>query len=183
MRRSLYFFRRCREIMYGPPGRQAGSMFDVGLLQASRGDTANPDGPLDFMTRMVFYSHIRSAEAGSRRDQQLAELLKDPEQVERQARLLNEDSSYGRLLEEDVWQFIKSGASPRAQMFLAKASVCELLMDGTPSFPVNSDHIRLIAHDVMRHRIRLNVQAHVRGIRSDDIVDTLLHLLSEPAKA
>ena len=177
MRRSLYFFRRCREVAYGPPGRQAGSLLDRAFLQPRAG--AATSDILDYITRIVFYSHLRQAESGSRRGQQLAQLLKDPEQIERQARLLREDRAYAGLVEHDIWQFVKSGASPRAQLFLAKATLCEYLLDGCPGDRVTPDHVARIAHDVLRHRVRLNVQAHVRGMHTDDLVDLLLRQLLE----
>ncbi len=180
MRRSLYFFRRCREVAYGPPGHQAGSLLEKAFLQAEPGTRTS--AILDYVTRIVFYSHMRQAEAGSRRGQQLAQLLKDPEQIERQARLLREDQAYARLAEHDIWPYLKSGASPRAQLFLTKAALGEFLLDGCPGDRVTPDHVARVAHDVLRHRVRLNVQAHVRGMHTDDLVDLLLReLAARPA--
>ena len=172
MRRSLYFFRRCREVIFGPPGQQAGSLLEKAYLRPPAG--AKSSAILDYVTRIVFYSHMRQPEAGSRRGQQVAQLLKDPEQIERQARLLREDASYAALAEHDIWQFVKSGASPRAQLFLSKAALAEFLLDGCPGDRVVTDHVARVAHDVLRHRVRLTVQAHVRGMHTEDLVDLLL---------
>jgi MoxR-like ATPase len=177
MRRSLYFFRRCREVAFGPPGQQADALLDRAFLRPATGEKTS--AILDYVTRIVFYSHMRQAESGSRRGQQLAQLLKDPEQIERQARLLREDQAYAAVAEHDIWQFVKSGASPRAQLFLAKAAISEYLLDGCPGERVVPDHVARVAHDVLRHRVRLNVQAHVRGMHTDDLVDLLLRQLME----
>lgn len=171
IRRSLYFVRRCREIMFGPPGEQANSLM-AGMFSGS--STNGALNAIDVVSRVVFYSHLRQPEPGSRRTQQLTQLLKDPEQIERQARLMREDQAYAELLKEDIWQFVKSGASPRAQMFLVKAAVCESLMNDDGDLNVGVQHIRDAAHDVLRHRIRMNVQAHVRGIHPEDVVDVLM---------
>ena len=81
---------------------------------------------------------------------------------------------YADLLKDEIWQFVKSGASPRAQMFLVKAAICECLLGDDSNQDVSLSHIRCSAHDVLRHRIRMNVQAHVRGIHPEDVVDVLM---------
>jgi MoxR-like ATPase len=168
--------------MFGSPGRQEGSLLERVLSGHRPAEASGKDGrppALDMITRLVFFSHLRQPEEGSRKAQQLAHILKDPEQIERQARLLREDQQYAGLLQDEVWQYVHSGASPRAQMFLAKAAVCELLLRGDASLRL--DHIREVAHDVLRHRIRVNVQARVRGIQPEDVVDVLLQRFAPSA--
>ncbi|MEM7391437.1 MAG: hypothetical protein AAF492_03735, partial [Verrucomicrobiota bacterium] len=137
---------------------------------------SNGHSGLDVITRLVFFSHLRQPEEGSRKPQQMASLLKDPEQIERHGRLMREDAGHAALLKEDIWQYIHSGASPRAQLFLTKAALCEMLLKGETS--LKTDCIREVAHDILRHRIRVNVQARVRGIQPEDVVDVLLQELA-----
>ena len=50
------------------------------------------------------------------------------------------------------------------------------LLDG--EHHVTPDHIRQVAHPVLRHRILLNFNAEADGIGTDDVIDELLKEVS-----
>lgn len=68
--------------------------------------------------------------------------------------------------------YIEYGASPRASIGLALASKAEAVMQGQ-SF-VRPQHIKSVAHEVLRHRIILSYEGLARKASTDDIIDEIL---------
>lgn len=68
--------------------------------------------------------------------------------------------------------YIAYGSSPRASIGLAIASKAQALLKG--QFFVSPQHIKDIAHEVLRHRIILNFEGLARDIKTDHIIDEIL---------
>jgi MoxR-like ATPase len=79
---------------------------------------------------------------------------------------------------EQLAQWIRFGASPRATIGLARAARALAFLNGR-DFVIPQD-IHAIAHDILRHRILLSYEAIAEGIDSDHIVSQLLTLVAVP---
>ena len=77
---------------------------------------------------------------------------------------------YGLAKEEEYIQF---GASPRATINLNLAAKAIAFFDEREY--VLPEDIKEIAHDVLNHRILLNYEAEADGVKTYDIIDTILH--------
>lgn len=79
---------------------------------------------------------------------------------------------------EDVREYVRWGAGPRAGQSLVMCSKAHALLRG--HFAVTMDDIRFVAHAVLRHRILLNFQAEAGGITTEEIIDSLLKQVTPP---
>jgi MoxR-like ATPase len=79
---------------------------------------------------------------------------------------------------EALEPMISYGCSPRASINLALASKAYAFLQGR-AFVVPED-IRAIAPDVMRHRMGLTYEAEAENIKSDDLIDKILHKVEVP---
>lgn len=79
---------------------------------------------------------------------------------------------------EQLSQWIRFGASPRATIGLARAARALAFLKGR-DFVIPQD-IHAIAHDILRHRVLLSYEAIAQGIDSDHIVSQLLTLVAVP---
>ncbi len=77
-----------------------------------------------------------------------------------------------------IKRLVDWGAGPRAGIFLAQAGQAFAAMAGRPSVAI--DDIKKAAIPVLRHRVSANFQAQAEGRTSDDIVQELLKIVSEP---
>jgi MoxR-like ATPase len=85
-----------------------------------------------------------------------------------------------------VQQNVRWGAGPRASQALVLAAKARAALRGDPL--VSIDDIQHVAKPVLRHRLRLNFQAHSRGLTADQLIDQLLplaasHVSSENRRA
>jgi hypothetical protein len=78
-----------------------------------------------------------------------------------------------------------AGASPRGLLKLIRAIHAEALINGSTS-PQNSNlllptwgHVREVAPDVLRHRIRLSSSAVAMGVRPETVIEDLLEWVGE----
>lgn len=71
------------------------------------------------------------------------------------------------------------GASPRASLFLMKASQAMALLDGMTF--VTPDHIQALAVSVIAHRLRLDSQAKFSGKTAQSVVEDVLKQIPAPA--
>ncbi len=71
-----------------------------------------------------------------------------------------------------VTDYIGWGAGPRAGQYLTLAAKAKAVLAG--SFHVTPEHIRAVAHPVLRHRIITNFNAEADGVTTDNVVDALL---------
>lgn len=74
--------------------------------------------------------------------------------------------------------YIEWGSSPRASIYLFKASRAEAMMAGR-SFVVPQD-VKNVAFDVLRHRILLNYEAEAENITPDKIINEIINEIPVP---
>ncbi|NBX75894.1 MAG: MoxR family ATPase [Proteobacteria bacterium] len=79
---------------------------------------------------------------------------------------------------KELRTFIRIGASPRASLFLHRASRANAFLDGRTF--VTPDDVKQVAHEVLRHRLILTFDAEARGFDSDQIVTQLLSTVTIP---
>ena len=81
---------------------------------------------------------------------------------------------------EDSPQIVKDyvgwGAGPRASQFLVLAAKTRAILNGDSH--VTPKHIQEVALPVLRHRILLNFNAEADGIKTDDVINSLLNEIS-----
>jgi MoxR-like ATPase len=76
-----------------------------------------------------------------------------------------------------VRRYVRYGASPRALQALEAAARAHAMLEGR--FNVAFDDVRRVAPAVLRHRIRLNVEADVRNIDAESVVAAVLAAIPE----
>lgn len=79
---------------------------------------------------------------------------------------------------KDIAPMIQYGASPRASLYLTAAAKAHAFIRGR--WFVNVDDVKLIAHDVLRHRILVSYEAEAENKTSDDIIDRILGGIEAP---
>ncbi len=79
---------------------------------------------------------------------------------------------------EDLKKWILFGASPRGSINLLKAAKINALFEGRDY--VNADDVKVVAHDILRHRIIPSFEAEADGITSDKIIDEILNTIQTP---
>ena len=72
---------------------------------------------------------------------------------------------------EVVENYVSWGAGPRASQYIVLAAKAKAILSGATH--VMPEHIREVAHPVMRHRIITNFNAEADGITTDDIITSL----------
>ncbi|MBL0928024.1 MAG: MoxR family ATPase [Phycisphaerales bacterium] len=85
---------------------------------------------------------------------------------------IKEEPGPGETRPKMVSDYLAWGAGPRASQNLILAAKAKAVLSG--SFHVTADHIRAIAHPVLRHRIITNFNAEADGVTTDDVIDALL---------
>ncbi len=86
-----------------------------------------------------------------------------------------EPARYGLGELEDL---IEYGASPRASIYLARAARAQAFLRGQEN--VSPNDVKLVAHEVLRHRIGLSYEAEAEELSSDDIVQKILDSIVVP---
>jgi MoxR-like ATPase len=79
---------------------------------------------------------------------------------------------------KDLVDLISFGASPRATLFLARASKALALIRGR-GYVIPED-VKEVAADVLRHRIVATYEAEAEEIHTDDLIDRLLERIEVP---
>ncbi len=75
-------------------------------------------------------------------------------------------------------KFIEWGASPRANIFLTIGAKACALVDGREF--VNSDDVKKIVYDILRHRIILSYEADIENVTTHDVIDEILEKVKCP---
>ena len=75
-------------------------------------------------------------------------------------------------------KYIAWGSSPRASIGLYIGAKAEALLNGK-SF-VTPQHVKDVAHDVLRHRLILNYEGQAENIKSNDIITEILAKVPTP---
>ncbi len=79
---------------------------------------------------------------------------------------------------KEAADWIEVGASPRASMAISKAAIAHAYIDNRDY--VTPDDILAIAHDCLRHRIILSIQAVMAKVDKDDLISKLLKSVPIP---
>ena len=69
-------------------------------------------------------------------------------------------------------KYIELGSSPRASIGLFIGAKAAALLKGDPF--IKPQHVKDVAHEVMRHRIILNYTGEAEGISTEDVIDEIL---------
>ena len=78
----------------------------------------------------------------------------------------------------DLGRWCRFGASPRATIALARCARAAAWMNGDGY--VSPEHIRMVAGEVLRHRLLLGFEAEAEGITTDRFIERLLELVALP---
>ncbi len=78
----------------------------------------------------------------------------------------------------NISDYIEFGASPRATIFLARVARVKAFLDGRAY--VTPQDIKMIAPDVLRHRIILSFEAEAEDITPDEIIKTVFDSVEVP---
>ena len=83
-----------------------------------------------------------------------------------------------KVLPEELSRYVRMGASPRASIaFMRMAKAAALLNKRTYVIP---EDIRLISHQVLRHRIQLSFSAAADHVEAETIIDRLIAAVPTP---
>ncbi len=93
------------------------------------------------------------------------------------ARLVNATHPESEASPEQIRQFVKFGASPRAAIALSGTSRAAALLAGKPN--VGFDDVRRVAYGVLGHRLILDYSARLEGWTTARIIDCLLESIPE----
>ena len=88
------------------------------------------------------------------------------------------DAAAGKGVAPDLKRLVRIGASPRATINLTLAARACALLEGRDH--VTPDDVKLIAPDVLRHRILLTYEAEAEEVTTESIVTTLLGKVKVP---
>ncbi len=78
----------------------------------------------------------------------------------------------------DISKYIEFGASPRATIFLAKVARVKAFLEGRAY--ITPQDIKIIAPDVLRHRIILSFEAEAEDVVPDEIIKTIFDSVEVP---
>jgi MoxR-like ATPase len=78
----------------------------------------------------------------------------------------------------DIAPYIQYGASPRATIFLARASKAQAFLDGRGY--VTPQDVKTIGHDVLRHRVTVTYEAEAEDITSETLLQRIFNSLKVP---
>ena len=79
---------------------------------------------------------------------------------------------------KDIRASIRIGASPRASLFLYRASRAHAFLNNR--LFVTPDDVKSVAFEVLRHRLILTFDAEARGLNTDQIISQLLNTVTIP---
>jgi len=88
------------------------------------------------------------------------------------------EAAAGRGVAPDLKRLVRIGASPRATINLTLAARACALLEGRDH--VTPDDVKLIAPDVLRHRVLLTYEAEAEDVGTESIVQTLLGKVKVP---
>ncbi len=78
----------------------------------------------------------------------------------------------------DIAPYIQYGASPRATIFLARASKAQAFLDGRGY--VTPQDVKSIGPDVLRHRVSITYEAEAEDITSETLIQRIFNALKVP---
>jgi MoxR-like ATPase len=153
---GLYFLRECRMKIFEKDKDGSFKHIKQDMLQK--------------LYNIIYFSHFQAD--GENRSGNYAG---DPKQLEIRLNMLKKQNIKARkILNHDVFCYIDSGASPRGLENMVKASLCQAFLEG--DLLVNEKHIEKVIYDVLRHRIRVNIQAKTSNIDSVDVINEMIDI-------
>jgi MoxR-like ATPase len=156
---GLYFLRECRKRIFEKDKDGSFKHIKKEMIQK--------------ISNIIYFSHFKGSEDGDGIHSD--SFVKDPKQLEIKLNILKKQNNKAReLLKFDLFRYIDSGSSPRGQENLIKASLAQAFMEGDQV--VNEKHIEKVIYDVLRHRIRVNIQAKTLNIDSIDVINELMDI-------
>jgi MoxR-like ATPase len=96
-------------------------------------------------------------------------------------RLLQSTHPDGPDTPELAKRFVRYGSSPRGAQAMLLAAKIRALFDGR--FAASVDDVRAVVHPALRHRILLNFEGEAEGIKTDQLIDTIVKAVPEGGKA
>jgi len=94
------------------------------------------------------------------------------------SRIIEATHPEGDTASPPVKRYVRWGASPRGAQSIVLAAKAAAMIDGRPH--VTAEDIRWAAPAALRHRLVLGYEATAEGVRSDAIIDEVLHSVPEP---
>ena len=153
---SLYFLRECRKKIFEKD--------TDGTFKRIKQDV------IDKISHITFFSNYKVTDKHGAQP-----YCSDPEQLNIRLNMLKKQNIRAKmLLKQDVFRYIESGTGPRGLESLIKTSLCQAFLDGDQL--VNENHVKKVIHDVLRHRIRVNIQARTQHIESTDVINELMEI-------
>jgi MoxR-like ATPase len=92
-------------------------------------------------------------------------------------RLLQATHPTGDDVLDQVKQFVRFGASPRGAQALLLAGKIRALFEGR--FAASIDDVRAVALPALRHRVLLNFEGEAEGVKSDDLLKSIIKKLPD----
>ncbi|MBR4515350.1 MAG: MoxR family ATPase [Lachnospiraceae bacterium] len=83
-----------------------------------------------------------------------------------------------KVLPAELSRYVRLGASPRAAIAFMKISKAVALINGRTY--VTPDDVKLLAHQVLRHRIELSYSAVADGVEVETIIDRIVGSIQTP---
>ncbi len=74
-------------------------------------------------------------------------------------------------------RFVRYGSSPRGGQAILLAAKIRALFDDR--FAASVDDVRAVVHPALRHRVLLNFEGEAEGIRTDQVIDSILKTIPE----
>ena len=131
------------------------------IKQTTAGPSVEPEPVLDAGQCLEIQELIRSVPIADHVSQYALRLV-------RATRVRDEEGDVPKIVRD----YLSWGAGPRASQFLVIAAKAKAILGG--SNHVMPDHIRSVALPVLRHRIITNFNAEADGVRTDDVITSLL---------
>lgn len=92
-------------------------------------------------------------------------------------RILEATHPQGSEAPADVRKYVRFGGSPRAAQAILLAARVRALAE--KRFALSYEDVRNVVKPALRHRVILNFEAEAEGVRSDDLLETILKKLKE----
>jgi len=93
------------------------------------------------------------------------------------ARLVDASHPTSAEAPEQVRQYVRYGASPRAAIAIAESARAHALLDGKPN--VGFDDVQAVAVPAVAHRLALDYRARLDGVSASDVVRSLVEQVGE----
>jgi len=167
----LYFYLLCRDHIFGSITDRKNNLF---LSLKEKYDKNRENSLLQNVFDIIFLSSFKY------QLQEPNQLWESKSNTENFKISLNQRMSYlnkinKKVMDKSKSSCVKTGASPRGFLKLLKAVMGDMLINGGKESSKNS--IKQITYNVLKHRIRMEINARMEGISTEDIIDKLLEFI------